>query len=151
MKVINYYVFENCISLKEIDLHQQINIINARAFFGCKNLVSINLTETITYFGGNIFGDCEKLININVFVSSIENFYLWMENIDLNYYIFNNNTNIETLRIFICNELKIIFYKTGTYERVNGQHSLNKLSLTQKQTICFLLQKIGRFSICLGI
>lgn len=65
-KVIEYSAFENCISLKEINLPKSLTTIGGRAFYGCKNLKEIAIPSSVTKIEPTILWECPNLETLKI-------------------------------------------------------------------------------------
>ncbi len=90
-KFIMSYAFNNCISLKQIEIPCDIIGIGDAAFNNCQNLEQIEISTSVTNIGNRVFAGCGKLKNIEIPNSVIsigeEAFY---ECSNLQYNIYNN-------------------------------------------------------------
>lgn len=58
--------FQNCVSLKQVELPEGLEKIGRNAFTGCKNLESINIPSTVREIGGSAFSCCGALQSIDI-------------------------------------------------------------------------------------
>lgn len=65
VKAIEAFGFENCIALKEVHLHDNINNILNNAFAGCSALVKVELPDAINQLSFDIFKGCESLAEVS--------------------------------------------------------------------------------------
>ena len=66
VKSIRGYAFSNCTSLKSISLPDELTSIGNSAFYGCKALASITLPNELTSIGNDAFNGCRALTNISL-------------------------------------------------------------------------------------
>lgn len=59
-------IFQNCISLKYIEIPDSIKEVSVSCFSGCINLSSVTLHEGLTKINGSAFNGCENLTNIDI-------------------------------------------------------------------------------------
>lgn len=53
-------MFEGCINLKKVELHERLNEIGERAFFGCSSLDFIVIPDSVKKIGKNAFTNTDK-------------------------------------------------------------------------------------------
>ena len=63
---IGFAAFNDCTSLKIVNLPNTISSIHSFAFAGCKSLISIALGDSITSIGSFAFSNCSSLISITL-------------------------------------------------------------------------------------
>lgn len=63
---IPYAMFRRCSSLTSITLPEKLHTIKDRAFSGCLQLNAINVPKTVMYIGDSAFMDCENLKEITL-------------------------------------------------------------------------------------
>ena len=58
--------FSNCTSLREVNVHEDIDVIGSRSFYECTRLVSFNLRNNarIRQLNATVFGNCTALTSI---------------------------------------------------------------------------------------
>ena len=66
VKSIGDYAFEECVSLKKIEIHSSVKVIGSGAFQNCTDLESIELPETITSIGSGAFWQCNSLKSMSI-------------------------------------------------------------------------------------
>ena len=66
---IGAHAFENCRSLREINIPESVTTIQASVFSGCTSLTTITLPKGIISVLGNAFQDCTGLKEIRVHAS----------------------------------------------------------------------------------
>ena len=66
---IGAHAFENCRSLREINIPESITTIQTSVFSGCSSLTTITLPKGITWVRGSAFQDCTGLKEIRVHAS----------------------------------------------------------------------------------
>ena len=66
VKSIGDYAFEECVSLKKIEIHSSVKVIGSGAFKNCTDLESIELPETITSIGSGAFWQCNSLKSMSI-------------------------------------------------------------------------------------
>lgn len=55
------WTFEDCSSLKEISLAEELSFIGEKSFYGCTNLEEIDLPDSVTSISANAFENCSSL------------------------------------------------------------------------------------------
>ena len=58
---IDYYVFDACTSLSNINLPEGLKTIRENAFRGCTSLEKITIPESVEFIDDNAFNGCNKL------------------------------------------------------------------------------------------
>ena len=53
-------MFEDCIALKKVELHEKLNVIGERAFFGCSSLDFIIIPDSVQQIGQDAFTGTDK-------------------------------------------------------------------------------------------
>ena len=66
---IGTYAFENCRSLREINIPESVTTIQTSVFSGCTSLTTITLPKGVTWVRGSAFQDCIGLKEIRVHAS----------------------------------------------------------------------------------
>ncbi len=67
LRSIQYGIFENCTTIKTIDLsNTKLNEVSYYLFKGCSNLEKVTLSDTITEVKAHAFYNCVKLADINL-------------------------------------------------------------------------------------
>ena len=61
-----YGAFEDCSSLKYVEIPDSVATIEANSFKGCSSLISINLPSGVNEIANNLFENCESLTSFNV-------------------------------------------------------------------------------------
>lgn len=69
---IDAYAFEDCESLRILDIPNNIMMIKRFAFSSCKSLQSIYIPDSVTEIGDSLFQNCESLQAIHMHHKSIE-------------------------------------------------------------------------------
>lgn len=69
---IDAYAFEDCESLRILDIPNNIMMIKRFAFLSCKSLQSIYIPDSVTEIGDSLFQNCESLQAIHMHHKSIE-------------------------------------------------------------------------------
>ena len=64
--VIDYEMFKDCASLKEVVLHENVREIRKSAFEGCVSLESISFPSSLTTIRENAFKGCSSLTSLTV-------------------------------------------------------------------------------------
>lgn len=67
----SFGVFQNCTSLKSIDLFEGITTIGQAAFRNCSSLESVVLPSTVTSIGWSAFAGCDNLRNLVVLTDAV--------------------------------------------------------------------------------
>jgi hypothetical protein len=55
IKYIDYFVFQNCFSLQEIDIPEGVVQIRAHSFWSCYNLINISFPDTLEVIDASVF------------------------------------------------------------------------------------------------
>ncbi len=63
---IQYHCFQDCISLKEVILREEIWIIQSYAFYNCTSLEKINLPRDLEYLYEGAFDNCKSIRELNI-------------------------------------------------------------------------------------
>lgn len=66
---IGAYAFENCRSLRDINIPESVTTIQTSVFSGCTSLTTITLPKGVTWVRGSAFQDCIGLKEIRVHAS----------------------------------------------------------------------------------
>ena len=64
LDTIGYCAFQNCSSLEQITIPEKVTVLEQMIFAGCKNLKSISLPAGITEIKIHAFRDCSSLETI---------------------------------------------------------------------------------------
>ncbi len=64
VKEIGSAAFNNCSSLKNVTLEDNLKIINSHAFYGCSALTQIDLPEELDIIGDYAFSNCSNLVTV---------------------------------------------------------------------------------------
>lgn len=64
---IDYNAFENCVSLRVLNLPLTLRYIDNSAFKGCSNLIYVTFPPSTTYLGIGAFENCSSINNIIVY------------------------------------------------------------------------------------
>lgn len=62
---INNNAFAQCQALTELDIPENVTTIMQNAFQNCKSLKTVTLPSGITFMGKEIFSECTEVINIH--------------------------------------------------------------------------------------
>ena len=65
-RVIGYYAFSRCSSLKSTMIPDSVSSIGVGAFSGCGSLTSITIPDSVTSIGYNAFSECSSLTSITI-------------------------------------------------------------------------------------
>ncbi len=66
LTTIDTSAFEGCLSMSKITLSESLEEIGKRAFYQCSSLTEIQLPQSLTAIKGNAFGYCSSLKSINI-------------------------------------------------------------------------------------
>jgi len=66
VKIIGTLAFQDCSTLKEVELPSSVTSIENSAFQGCSSLKKVNLPEGITSMGDYVFKSCSSLENVTL-------------------------------------------------------------------------------------
>lgn len=72
IKTIGSSAFKNCVDLENINLPETVISIGSGAFWQCNSLKSISIPEGVTKIGSNTFNQCRNIASINLPESLIE-------------------------------------------------------------------------------
>ena len=151
-KIIAARAFQDCTSLKLVELSDSIVYIGARAFDSCSKLVKVSLANSVKKIGFGAFINCKSLIDFTI-PSSLE---------EVGDQAFANCENLKRVNIlgttnfgecvFVnCVKLKEVKFASGT-ESLSESIFINCSSL-EKVVLPDTLKKIGTgaFSNCISL
>ena len=121
-----YGFFENCSSLTELTISNNVTHIDDRAFFGCSSLINITIPNSVTKIGGGVFKGCSSLKNI-VLSENITSLPYITENLSETYGFFEGCSSL--ISITIPDGVKTIGLKTFA-----GCSSLTSITLPNSVT-----------------
>lgn len=111
IKKIGHNVFENCKSLKNIELPDSITEIWSFVFGGCTNLKTVKIGGNVTSIGDNCFTNCP----------SLQELYIYSKNCDIDGY-YNGNLIDEYSR---CQNVTIYGKAGSTAQRDAKENGIN--------------------------
>lgn len=123
--------FENCFSLKEINLPQSIKTLSKRCFYSCNSLENINLSNNLETIEEECFARCSKLKEIEC--RNCKNFGIYcFKNCEKMVKFSLNNSNFTVLEGMFMNNFKLIELESVVIKNVSKHGFANCFSLSDE-------------------
>lgn len=128
VEAVGANMFQQCYSLKNVNLTKGIKRIDKDAFTNCTSLKGLTIPDSITYIGENAFKGCDFLVSIDIPGS--------VETIDSYAFVYCTNLKVirlpSTLRkcpgLGQCRSLTDVYF-AGTEEEYNNLQGKGKINL----------------------
>lgn len=148
IQYLNTSAFENCSSLKNINLQDtKISSISNYAFYGCSSLENLVLPNTVTSIGRSAFSGCNSLKTIVIpsSVNTIEDAFSGVKNAYI--YLYNNHISSPNFMSYIDNT-NIIFCSPSEYSYLlsktnasNGDWGGSFYDINSKESFPLIIEK----------